>query len=371
MKTPASVSPSRKKERLNMSTKQEHMEYWDLMNRLNKTMYYGTRPKTERPSLALTDIAVNKFTLYDHLFPSLENLHMEKASSLSREACISPCSLVLAMVYIDRLGRSNPNFLASVPSSKLFIVSVMVASKFLQDEGEEDEVFNDEWANSVNMELAELNKLEREFLQTIDWRLLVDQEEFAETLTQIEKQIAIKESSKRGWFSYTDLDILAESRLISATLDVLTSQVLTVAIACTAAYVASLLTLVGSAAIVARLPWNQKPTELATVSNFSVNNPDLPILAFPNSTQVEVDQETMLDEDLEILNETNRVFTLDFPGFYRENTKRDYGFYDFASFVPKHRFNYDTHSLERMENLPGKMEILCRNLKIPNCAVAA
>jgi hypothetical protein len=32
----------------------------------------------------------------------------------------------------------------------------MVASKFLHDDGEEDEVFNDEWATSASMEKKDL-----------------------------------------------------------------------------------------------------------------------------------------------------------------------------------------------------------------------
>ena len=39
----------------------------------------------------------------------------------------------------------------------------MMASKFLYDEGE-DGVLNDEWAASVNMDVKELNDLERQFL---------------------------------------------------------------------------------------------------------------------------------------------------------------------------------------------------------------
>ena len=43
----------------------------------------------------------------------------------------------------------------------------MVASKFLNDEGEDDEVFNTDWANSAKIDVKELNKLEREFLTAI------------------------------------------------------------------------------------------------------------------------------------------------------------------------------------------------------------
>lgn len=43
----------------------------------------------------------------------------------------------------------------------------MMASKFLYDEGIDDEVFNDEWAISGDMETEDVNQLEREFLQAI------------------------------------------------------------------------------------------------------------------------------------------------------------------------------------------------------------
>ncbi len=34
----------------------------------------------------------------------------------------------------------------------------MVACKFLYDDGEDDEVFNDEWASAGDMETKELNR---------------------------------------------------------------------------------------------------------------------------------------------------------------------------------------------------------------------
>lgn len=40
----------------------------------------------------------------------------------------------------------------------------MMASKFLYDEGVDDEVFNDEWAASADMETEDVNELERQFL---------------------------------------------------------------------------------------------------------------------------------------------------------------------------------------------------------------
>lgn len=43
----------------------------------------------------------------------------------------------------------------------------MVASKFLNDEGEDDEVFNTEWAQSGDLTVSQMNQLEKDFLKAI------------------------------------------------------------------------------------------------------------------------------------------------------------------------------------------------------------
>ena len=43
----------------------------------------------------------------------------------------------------------------------------MVASKYLYDEGEEEEVFNDEWGAAGGMAVPALNALERGFLSAM------------------------------------------------------------------------------------------------------------------------------------------------------------------------------------------------------------
>lgn len=49
----------------------------------------------------------------------------------------------------------------------------MMASKFLYDEGVDDEVFNDEWAASADMETEDVNELERQFLSAIVSRIFM------------------------------------------------------------------------------------------------------------------------------------------------------------------------------------------------------
>ena len=47
------------------------------------------------------------------------------------------------------------------------LVPQMVASKYLYDEGVDEEVFNDEWAESAKIEVDEINDMERDFLAAI------------------------------------------------------------------------------------------------------------------------------------------------------------------------------------------------------------
>ena len=64
----------------------------------------------------------------------------------------------------------------------------MVASKYLYDEGVDEEVYNDEWAESAHMELEDLNELERHFLSAMDWSLFVKPQDFRHVLLGIEQR---------------------------------------------------------------------------------------------------------------------------------------------------------------------------------------
>jgi hypothetical protein len=63
------------------------------------------------------------------------------------------------MYVLPRLKKTNGEYLSSVSSADLFLVSMMVASKYLHDDGEEDEVFNDEWAASGDIDIKVITHL--------------------------------------------------------------------------------------------------------------------------------------------------------------------------------------------------------------------
>ncbi|KAI4886805.1 hypothetical protein NFI96_013298 [Prochilodus magdalenae] len=181
-----------------------------LADRVRKRLYYGLDPDTSLDALScpVTDIAVE---LLQKSAPSpIRKLHKKYAAHVAREACISPCAMMLALVYIERLRHRNPEYLQQISSSDLFLISMMVASKYLYDEGEEEEVFNDEWGAAGKLDVQTVNNLELNFLSAIDWSLFTEPGEFFNVLNHLETCIAERQGMKRGWFTYTDLCVLLE-----------------------------------------------------------------------------------------------------------------------------------------------------------------
>ncbi|KAG5343298.1 CNPD1 protein, partial [Acromyrmex heyeri] len=217
------------------------LEHDEFMKRIKKSLYYSKLPVINCLSLPVTELAAELFTEVKSGH-TLEKLDVEEASRISRNACVSPCSLVLALLYIERLKNCNPEYLQQVAPSELFLVSLMVASKFLHDDGEEDEVFNKEWANSGQVTISRMNKLEKDFLAAIDWTVLVQHQDFWERLQQLEKNVAYREIHKRRWCTYTELSCLMNSiQLIR-----IAQTLISVSSICLATYAAGLATLLGS-----------------------------------------------------------------------------------------------------------------------------
>jgi len=222
-----------------------------------KTLYYGALPTTDRPSMPLTRLAVDQFTSsgLDALGQKLGRLDMGRAADISRQACAGPNSLVLALLYLDRLRRSNPDYLTTVSSTDLFLVSLMVASKFLHDDGEENEVFNDEWASSGGIDTKELNKLELAFLSALDWKIFCDSSEFEERQHRVEAEIAVRQVlSRDSGACYNDLVVLGTGEQARQILALITDTALKVTAVCLTTYAAGLLTLLGTAAALSRTP---------------------------------------------------------------------------------------------------------------------
>lgn len=90
--------------------------------------------------------------------------------------CSSPC-LVLAMVYLDRvLSRNSKLLLCPETCHRLFLTSLLVAVKFHDDDW--SPYPNAFYANIGDVDVEDLNAMEKQFCKSIDWHLYVRPEEY-------------------------------------------------------------------------------------------------------------------------------------------------------------------------------------------------
>lgn len=122
----------------------------------------------------------------------------------------------------------------------------MVSVKFYSDYDEMD-VFASAWAEEGRIDVERLRKLEITFLNAIQWNILVSQSEFYEKLKTVEKLLAMKEGLSRGWFTYTELEMLMPTIEIA-------KQILNYTTILMFSYACSIATIALSSVILASIP---------------------------------------------------------------------------------------------------------------------
>uniref|UniRef100_A0A915ENY8 Protein CNPPD1 n=1 Tax=Ditylenchus dipsaci TaxID=166011 RepID=A0A915ENY8_9BILA len=112
------------------------------------------------------------------------------ASLLSRDKTFGPATLLIAMIYIDRLKQTQDG-----------------TSKYLNDAGMDDFVWNDEWASSSGFTLAKVNELELKLLDELDWNILVSENLFNNAFHSIEQWVAADFLHRNGFLTYNEVNI--------------------------------------------------------------------------------------------------------------------------------------------------------------------
>ena len=109
-------------------------------------------------------------------------------SRMLRYGQASPCCLVTAMVYLERMNSRLPALcLTTFNIQRLLLTLVMLASKYLDDYY----CSNKHWAAIGDLQLQELNKLEVDVLLILDFRLNLTRETYNRVDSQLE-QIDLK-----------------------------------------------------------------------------------------------------------------------------------------------------------------------------------
>merc|ERR1712223_1152996 len=336
LERPPMVEEIEKDEQEEVIEPQVWNDFEETSERFTKSLYYGKASNTDRLSLPVTELCVSSFNNLglEDLETKLDRLDVSRAAEITRDTCASPTSLVLALMYLERLRSSNTKYLSTISSTDLFLVSLMVASKYLYDDGEEDEVFNDEWAASGNLEKKELNRLEVEFLSAIDWNIYVSPDDYELTTQKLEWAVATKEVENRpgGWTTYTDINVLSRHLELIKIWHVFYEYTIKVTAVCAFAYAASLMTMIGTCHLLSRTQvfgptsmhnslqnlsvWKRKPTinnneksEILEINETSASSPEDEIealneklrldLNFGNETHEENEQTNDFDNNLQ------------------------------------------------------------------------
>lgn len=89
--------------------------------------------------------------------------------------CCSDECYVLALVYINRISKSQPCLtVCSLNVHRLLFFSLLLATKFQDDRG----YSNKYYARLGGLPLEEVNMLELKFLKLLDWRAKVEPQEY-------------------------------------------------------------------------------------------------------------------------------------------------------------------------------------------------
>ena len=94
---------------------------------------------------------------------------------LHRRGKCSASAIVVGVVYLEKLRELDDSVVLTVHNfRRLLLVPVMVAAKFLDDRC----ACNREWASITGIDLAELNRLEVDFLCQMGFSLNITREEY-------------------------------------------------------------------------------------------------------------------------------------------------------------------------------------------------
>src|SRR5690625_1861163 len=101
-----------------------------LFQRLSKTLHHGNRTTKKKPlidcsSLPLTEVTVDLFEKTIEKGRCLDRVDVNYATHVLQQASLSPASIMIAMIYLERLKGSNSEFLQKISPCELFLVSLV------------------------------------------------------------------------------------------------------------------------------------------------------------------------------------------------------------------------------------------------------
>ena len=120
------------------------------------------KDSSKKKHAALYSEAPPKISLYDYV------------SRIQKYTAIEKNTIILALIYIDRVCEINSFHLTSYNIHRILFISILTAIKY-----NEDSVYSNKYYSEVaGVSLKELNSMENSFLELLDFKLFVTVEEF-------------------------------------------------------------------------------------------------------------------------------------------------------------------------------------------------
>lgn len=263
----------------------------EFFTRIQKSLYYSN----SKISLPLSDYIADTFS-DTHTGYSLNRLNYSTVGNLHS----TPCTLILALCYLERLKETDPAYTKRVTPTELFLVSMMVATKFYS--GHDDDAPYLNWSECMSSD--NLLEMELSFLNAIDWKVYVSREQFFEKVKSLEIVLARQEGLKRGFFTYLEMNSVLPS------VDSVT-QLIQAAIVLSFSYTVFVATMVASVFVASQIPGTclHKQTQSTLI---------------PSTTVVEISSENsstqqLINENPTITTEVDTFFDYDLTVILNEN----------------------------------------------------
>lgn len=170
-------------------------ELSDFASNMVYLMWHARKPivsdKSWSPSLLQNNNNVWQTTNSYYASPAFKKFCFQVLTATQ----LSESAVYLSLKYIAILLQSNPTIEGAEGSEyRLFIVALMLANKFLDD----NTFTNKTWSEVSGMKIKDVNIMESEFLEALDYNLFVRSDDY-----NIWKQL-LQECRQRATLSYYD-----------------------------------------------------------------------------------------------------------------------------------------------------------------------
>lgn len=140
---------------------------------------WHTRPNINGASSNAYNVVPHRMTVPSSAGPAFKKFCLKVLTATQ----LSSSVILLALKYIQKLLKNNPSIHGQQGSEfRLFTVSLMLANKFLDD----NTFTNKTWSEVTGINVKEINVMEMEFLNQVQFSLFVSEAEYLDWLHSLE-----------------------------------------------------------------------------------------------------------------------------------------------------------------------------------------